>query len=104
MSCSRRFAPVAQWIEQRFPNSDSPDDAKARDGSAKQAQNTIAATSETVTDSDEKRSSATLENKGRTLWGETIAVLVRALDKATTSEERREILAELKAWREGRPS
>jgi hypothetical protein len=40
--------------------------------------------------------------KGRTLWDETIAVLTRALDKAETTAERMAILAEIRAWREGR--
>lgn len=41
--------------------------------------------------------------KGRTLLDETIGALVRALDKAETTAERLAILAEIRAWREGRP-
>jgi hypothetical protein len=42
-----------------------------------------------------------VENKGRTIWDESVAVLLRALDKAETLEERMAILTELAAWRKG---
>jgi hypothetical protein len=40
--------------------------------------------------------------KDGTIWDESIAALLRALDKATTSDERMAVLAELAAWRKGR--
>ena len=98
----RRRAPVAQRIEQRFPNSPPADAPKAHETPEKQARNASGDHSETVAKSDRSPPSATLENKGRTLWDETISALTRALDRATTSEERLAILAELRAWREGR--
>jgi hypothetical protein len=69
---------------------------------AKQAESAREPAPEIPPESDERRPTMTLENKGGTLWDETIAVLTRALEKAETSEERLAFLAEIRAWREGR--
>jgi hypothetical protein len=74
----------------------------AHETTEKQAQNGYYDPPDAVRFSGSAVDSDRLVLKGRTLWDETIAALSRALDKAGGTAERLAILAEIRAWREGR--
>jgi hypothetical protein len=80
----------------------SPDATENADDVGKEAESSLDDVPESLTESDGRARLDTLENKGRTLWDEMLTALHRALDKATTSEERLAIVSELRAWRMSR--
>jgi hypothetical protein len=92
----------SQVVRQRFAKSPAGDGANRDEVSEKQGVRASLQPSETHRFSASAVDSNRLVLKDGTIWDESIAALLRALDKATTSEERLAILAELKAWREGR--
>jgi hypothetical protein len=90
---------VDDWCVPRSSKSSQPSRLNTHETPSKQAPITSADGCGDPSKDDGSARSVTLENKGRTIWDETLAALTRALDKAVTGEERLAILAELRAWR-----
>jgi hypothetical protein len=90
----------------QFRHSQSGETEETHGTAGKQAPEAPNGTSSTRPEGDQSARTEPLENKGWTLWDDSraavLAALVRALDRAETSEERIAILGELRAWRESR--
>jgi hypothetical protein len=105
------FAPVAQWIEQRFPKSTGEERNAAHETTGKQAQNARNVALETVTETVTMPPSKALDILGGTLWDVssasaaslrvgTVAALTTALMNARSDETILAVVAELRAWRD----
>src|SRR5260370_42193013 len=93
---------VAKWLGNGLQNSTRDGPLESTEHRETKLDCDDSALLATVTERDEKRSSVTLEDKGRTLWDETIATLLRALNRAQSDQVIGELVRELRAWREER--